>query len=366
MIKSESESKRFGLSVHRGETEEIDDKKIFEYILENKVDILILRVNSNTKAEQYKLTSLGFPVLHCDTIVHYAYDLKKHNYKKLRNSLDFKVAKEKDLPLLEDLISVIFKDYKSHYFNNPLLDNSKMIEGYQEWIKSHVNSSTDSIAWIVYKNHKPIGFAACTYNQEKKWYYGDIFGILPESGLGLYNDIVQFTYNYFKKLNYKKGIGVTQTNNFISQKLWASQGAKIFKSYDTYHINSFLSDSHLDFKTSVFFNDSNGEESVIFVNNSSQIKIKKHKPLSKESESVILPNIKFDVLVHKLIKEQRYPNIAYVLNHKTLYLNSFYSNTKYYVSIKFILENKLDSKELVIKLTDEEDKIICIAYVNVK
>ena len=68
------------MKIFRGSVDVIDVKSIRENIIENNVDIGILRIKSTSYTELSKLNQLGFPYINADTLVYYHINIEK--YKK--------------------------------------------------------------------------------------------------------------------------------------------------------------------------------------------------------------------------------------------------------------------------------------------
>lgn len=240
---SKLESDRFGIRIFRGKINQFETSTIRELILENKVDTLILRLPTNTIATHAKLLDLGFPVIHADSLVYYACPLQETNIEDLKNQLIFEPIDKKNVEILKEMIPVIFKDYQNHYYSNPLLDKSKINEGYIEWASSCIHQ--DNIkGWIVKDKTKNIniGFFTTSYNKDNMTSEGVLYGVLPEySGQGFYSDIIKFTLKYYKDLKYEKTFMPTQLQNYRVQNVLSKSGYFLSHSFETYHINSILS-----------------------------------------------------------------------------------------------------------------------------
>lgn len=63
--------------IFRGYSDTIETNELRRILIENSVDILILRLPSLVKSTHSRLVELGFPVLHADTLVYNAINLEK-------------------------------------------------------------------------------------------------------------------------------------------------------------------------------------------------------------------------------------------------------------------------------------------------
>lgn len=166
---SHLESKRFGLNIYRGVIDGIDIKSLKKNVINNNIDILILRIPVEHKDEQHKFESLGFPYLHADTLVYYYASLNSLKINSLKNNLFFEIVNDSNMKILEEMVPAIFKGYKNHYFSNPYLDKDKILKGYVEWAASYSqNHFKDRVSWLVKKGNSYVGFATCSFANKKK------------------------------------------------------------------------------------------------------------------------------------------------------------------------------------------------------
>ena len=238
-----SESNRFKLNVYRDiiDQGDIEVDKIHNEIIDNSIDLLILRVNSNLKHLHHQLNKLPYQVLHCDNLVYYKCDLFKNDISDIANQLKFVSFTSEHKPILKTIVPEIFKDYQNHYFSNPLLDKKNIIDGYIEWVIS--NSLTERFndkLWIVYNStNQVVGFAKCNYNEYESICEGVLFGVLPTfSNMGIYTDLIRYSKKFFREKGIQTMIVSTQLNNYSVQRVWTKENFLISHSYDTYHINT--------------------------------------------------------------------------------------------------------------------------------
>ncbi|MGD9486541.1 MAG: bifunctional GNAT family N-acetyltransferase/hotdog fold thioesterase [Calditrichaceae bacterium] len=238
---SKIESERFKINVHRGSFENFRPSELKKYIIENTVDLLILRLPSKNKVYQEKLEKLGFDSIHADSLVYYSKDLTKSDIQKPQNQLDFEVVTQDNQRFFDEIIPVIFKDYQNHYFSNPFLNPTDINDGYVEWAKNYVANDNNRIAWYVKSEDRIAGFATCSFDPLIMECEGVLYGVMPGfEGKGIYSDIMRFTQDYFKKLGYKKMLVSTQIQNYAVQKVWVRENFFLTHSFETYHINSML------------------------------------------------------------------------------------------------------------------------------
>lgn len=238
---SQVESNRFNLQVFRAKFEDFNPEYLRENLIEEKADILILRMPSDHKANHYKVAKIGYDYIHADTLVYYTCSLTQQEIRPLKNDLQFEQVTSQTASRLKEIVPIIFTAYQNHYFSNPMLDPAAILEGYVEWASNYWDEEENKISWFVKKAGEIAGFATCSFDTEHNECEGVLYGVMPgASGGGIYSDIIRFTQAYFKKLEYKNMLVSTQVQNYAVQKVWSREGFFISRSWDTFHINSML------------------------------------------------------------------------------------------------------------------------------
>jgi hypothetical protein len=239
-----TESDRFKLNVYREiiEDGDIDIHTIKTEVERNKIDLLILRINSSLKSINYKLTELPYDVIHCDNLVYYQCDLKKHISTDLLNELLFIPFSLEHIPVLKTIIPIIFNNYKNHYFSNPIINKENIVDGYIEWmINNIIDEHYSENLWLVFNaDNEVVGFAKCNYNKAESYCEGLLYGVLPNfSNKGIYTDLIRFTKNHYREIGIDTMKVSTQLTNYSVQRVWVKEKFNLSHSYDTYHINIY-------------------------------------------------------------------------------------------------------------------------------
>lgn len=250
MIYSESESRRFNARIFRDKIGEIKVRDFQQNLIDNNVDIAIIRIPSEKLDLLSKLDIIGFPFIVADTLVYYDCKFDKYEPQKIRNTdIEFVKCNSNHSRLIEELTGRIFPNYTSHYNSNSILEKNLILEGYKEWASGYVNSE-GKIAFLVKRNGEYIGFATCSWDNTTKSCEGVLYGVKSEhSGCGVYSDIIRFTQDYFKQLGFERMFVSTQIQNVAVQKVWAREGFSLLESYNTIHINSLLDKSNKTIET---------------------------------------------------------------------------------------------------------------------
>lgn len=238
-VLSELESSRFKLRVFRAAGDALDERALFQSLLDQRADLLILRLPAPAGTMAARLQRYGLDVTHADTLVYYHADLAEYEPKRLRNpDVSFIEATSADFEILNALIDDIFVDYKSHYHASPLLSPADILAGYKEWARNHVASvDPRNITWIVRTGSRLLGFCCCSFDQAKGEAEGVLYGILPDaSGGGLYGDMIRYTQAHFKACGFRRMKVSTQVHNYAVQKVWTREGFSMKQALDTFHV----------------------------------------------------------------------------------------------------------------------------------
>lgn len=246
---SELESRRFDLRVFRASGDVLDDRALFLSLLEQRADLLILRLPSPAGKIAARLNRFGVEVTHADTLVYYDVDLAGYEPKPLRNqNISFSEAAAADFETLDALVDEIFVDYKSHYHASPLLPPAQILAGYKEWARNHIASVDERhITWVVREGSRLLGFCCCAFDNASGESEGVLYGILPDAaGGGLYGDMIRYTQAYFKAQGSRHMKVSTQVHNYAVQKVWTREGYSMKQALDTFHVTCLFNRSLIE------------------------------------------------------------------------------------------------------------------------
>ncbi len=247
------DSERFGLNVFRGKFVEFESKAIAKSIFEANCDLAIVRIPSTAGGIQ-GISRWSLPYIHADTLVYYRCDLQGHVVPPLRNpELSFRKASVEDMDSLKVLINDTFRNYKSHYHSNPLLQAESILAGYQQWAEGHALHAGRTL-WVAERVGRIAAFAACSESDDGKTGEGVLYGVSPdEAGGGIYGDLIRYTQADFARRGFASMMVSTQITNFAVQKVWAREGFNLFEAWDTYHVNALLSERHVVYSKNLTF-----------------------------------------------------------------------------------------------------------------
>lgn len=244
LTRSSPDSDRFGLNVARAKIHTVSPKALAAELISSDYDIAIVRLPSGESSRVADLKNWALPVVHADTLVYYKCDLTQYEPASLRNSdLHWSTALIEDMPELESLILSTFQAYKSHYHASPQFPPEKILSGYQEWARNHIQGEGRSL-WVARHDTNIVAFAACQHLDDNI-FEGVLYGVLPEAaGRGLYGDLIRHTQMIAKSSGCSIMKVSTQVNNFAVQKVWAREGFYLYEAWDTFHIRSAHASGH--------------------------------------------------------------------------------------------------------------------------
>jgi len=237
------DSQRFGMRVHRGRCERLDDRALFEALVAQRVDVAILRTPAGASTAWQRLGRYGLLPIHADTLVYYRTSLQDLPARPLRNAdLAFAEATDADRDALAALVRTTFDGYVSHYHANPAFDPQRVLAGYMEWATGYIASGeAGRITWVARRAGEIVAFACCSFDQATGEAEGVLYGVHPaHAGGGLYGDLIRYTQAQFRARGFRAMVVSTQIWNYAVQKVWTREGFVLDKAYDTWHVNAML------------------------------------------------------------------------------------------------------------------------------
>jgi acyl dehydratase len=362
---SKLESERFGYNIYKySNLDEVDVKLLKKSILEKEADIVFLRLNSSLKRSNSKINSMGFPIIHADTLVYYKCALNA-DIKPLKNDLEFEEFSENNIQLLDELVQQIFVDYTNHYWSNVFLNQEKAIQGYVEWAKNYFlgigADKTRKMGWIVRKNNTPIGFA--TVNIDGSIGEGILYGVLSSfSGGGVYTDIIRFTQNYLKSLDCLEMQVSTQVQNYAVQKVWSREGFFLFQSWDTYHINAMLNYNSLNNPIENFkVTEADLEKFIEATGDNNRIHTDSSFAREKGLKEIIAHGVFVDAIQSKRFGTQNPGHGTLYAGISNVFIEPVYLNEEYQIQYRKIQE-KNNLQQIVTTVKNKENKIVLVTY----
>ncbi|MGI8561619.1 MAG: GNAT family N-acetyltransferase [Luteimonas sp.] len=241
---SRPDSDRFGLLVFRANAADIDSRTLFEAIVGNAADIVILRVPAGTHPELQQLGRYALHPIHADTLVYYQLPLADIEPNAPRNQdLEFSEVNEGDAIELDALVTAAFSGYVSHYHANPRLDPARILEGYAQWASGYLaDKGRGSIAWVARRQGVMLAFICCRHDPQQETCEVVLNGVHPDHWRGgIYTDLLRYTQGEYRRRGYRSMRISTQIWNYAVQKVWNREGFSLDQAFDTFHINAMLS-----------------------------------------------------------------------------------------------------------------------------
>ena len=245
---SKNESDVFGYNIFRYSGKELPEiEELLSQIIENKADVVIMRVPASCQNGLSVLNQLGFNYYLADTLVEYTFKISS-NYSPARLDIGYKIeyeiveSKEK-LELTKNILKTVFKNYSNHYNSNPILKNDYSLEIYLKWLDECFGNK--GVIFLAKCNNEFAGFFSGIINNGI--FVGGPGGVLPDfEGCGIYYDAHQYLPSILKSdFNINKCRSGTQIQNHVVQKQWALLNWSLTYSWLTIHLNALLNNSLL-------------------------------------------------------------------------------------------------------------------------
>lgn len=234
------ESARFNLRIFRGSTDKLAPYDLLRTIVDERVDVAILRIPTSEQHAVSQLSLLPWPTIVADTLVRFDGDLRSNPPEPMRNPrLEARRATAADRAVLEELIDLSFVDYRTHYHSNPLFDPKLVLAGYKEWALSCLQPGDERVCLLFYVGELAVAFTTNMVHPTHG--EGIIFGARPNApARGLYTDLIRHTKQYMKDQGLRHVQATTQVQNHGVQRVWVREGLVPACSFNTIHINALL------------------------------------------------------------------------------------------------------------------------------
>lgn len=239
---SAPDSARFGFHVVRGYAPDADPDRLWKAIVDANADLAIIRTPTTLAHRMSKLGAFGAEVIHADTLVYYAAELRNLDLVAPANTrVSIATASTVDMAELSAVVASVFRDYRNHYHSNPVLDAEKVLAGYCEWAIRHLGDPSNKITWLARHEGRIVGFLCCSHDVAASTGEFVLNGVLPEFARnGIYSSLVRIALQWFHENGFARVRVSTQIGNLAVQKVWRREGFAMVEAYDTFHVNAFL------------------------------------------------------------------------------------------------------------------------------
>jgi len=233
------DSRRFGIRVKRGTL--LPGSNVTSVVAGVEADdaeLLIFRVPAGETALPIALQQRGHAVIHADTLVYYSADLLQSPHACVEHQVER--AQEHHRREIADIAAAGFRDYRSHYSANPLLPADLVLSGYVEWALSRLaRDGANGETWVVTSGGEVAGFATCDVGADSVEIV--LNAVHPDhERRGLYGMLLRHIQHVYSGRGLKEILISTQIWNYGVQRQWSRAGLRLFKAYDTYHLDRRL------------------------------------------------------------------------------------------------------------------------------
>jgi RimJ/RimL family protein N-acetyltransferase len=224
---------RFGAVCARGYVKTIQDIELcHNFFKSNNVNLAVLRSPVSDFSVIHFLENDGYRLMDC--LVYYSLELARE--KPIEPLIEIRPADGGDSEEIGRIAAAAFKNYYSHYHNDPKLDRSKVNDGMKDWaMRSLFDPSLSTEVLLPIVDGAIVGFATMRQNDEKVG-EGVLFALAPEAqGKGVYTDLIAAGAQWCRNLELGEMIVSTQINNYAVQRAWARHGFRHNRSLFTFH-----------------------------------------------------------------------------------------------------------------------------------
>lgn len=227
-VRSELDSRRFGIEVFRARVDDVDDA---DAAIDSAADLVVARVATSSIALVQRLEAGGFFLT--DTLVYFRGATSGFEEPGAVDGLVIRDVVPAERAALEQVTRGAFTDFFGHYHTDPNLDAAAATEGYVEWSCAAL---TWTNGWVsgAFDGATLAGFATVRVEDDA----GEIVlnGVAPEyQRRGVYAALVQTIGARLREAGVQRIFSSTQVQNLGPQKTWARAGLLPAESFHTFH-----------------------------------------------------------------------------------------------------------------------------------
>lgn len=242
IVRSDTESKRFGLEIHRGVIQGDGIAELWKAIVAGRVDVAIVRVPAGTDMGMSTYAGPRGQLIHADTLVYYktllGHELAPHC---AQSPAVVQKAKGSDREELAALVLDVFEGYPNHYYSNPLFEARAIAEGYAEWATGFLVPKDNQRTWTASIDGRIVGFICCKFDPNSLIAEIVLNGVArPYAGRGIYGNLLNEVKLYYSQAGCLELRVSTQIGNRSVQRAWSRAGFTFYEAWDTWHVNSLL------------------------------------------------------------------------------------------------------------------------------
>lgn len=234
-VRSELDSKRFGVEVYRATPENAaETATLAQQQWPLGADLLVIRVPTTRLGCVQSLEREGAQL--CDTLVFWS--CPGDAFVPATDgaiSSPVRMAEPTDMQTVVSLATASFQDFAGHYHTDPRLDRDRATEGYGQWAGTLMERS-DAFVLLASHGGRDVGFLCATLDAEGN---GEIVlnGVVPEGrGHGVYGALVDAAGRELLRRGSKVIASSTQVGNLAPQRAWARRGLRPTGAMHTLHL----------------------------------------------------------------------------------------------------------------------------------
>ncbi len=235
---SENDSKNNSFNIYRANLPELNAAVLAKEIIDNEVDIAILRIPAKYQTDLWKLFNIGYNTIIADCLVEYTFKINRDKViPEINAAIEYIPATVDNKKDIYKLLEATFSSYSNHYSSNPFLKGDLFFDSYKDWVDSCI--SENGLSFLIKYEGKNAAFFSGKI--ENNCFVFGLGGVHSDfEGCGIYLDAAR----RFPYLAAEKGAKIcrtgTQIQNHVVQKQLSLAGWALSYSWITIHINSFL------------------------------------------------------------------------------------------------------------------------------
>jgi ribosomal protein S18 acetylase RimI-like enzyme len=235
---ADRESHRFGLTTGRADLGPMPGGTgaLIDEITQSNFDLLVIRYPASETNLFARLMSTRFHVIHADSLLYAEKPLAQADHVELEG-FDRRSATTTDTDLVDELVGVVFENYRSHYSANPLLDPDLVRAGYVEWANSFVGGSDRELVLL----SEPGGVEVRAFSAVDLSAPGEVVlvGVHPTArGEGWHGRASAAAEDLLRRRGRTSAWTSTQVHNIAVQRTWRARGYVPRLALQTVHLVS--------------------------------------------------------------------------------------------------------------------------------
>lgn len=233
------DTNRFGFNIAKVNNFDLSPEKIVGFLKEKNIKLILSKIPTEEFRLINNLEKLNFQIK--DIQATYKFDIsniKGRSFQNNKNKLLIRDYCPQDIPALEDIASIAFKNY-GHYFRDENLDKKKCIEIYVDWIKRSCENLNVADKVMVAEHRGTVaGFLTFKLfeSNSNKYAAGGIGAVSSElRNLGIFRELIMEGLNWGKEIGLSWEEHNVLIDNYPVNQSFANAGFRIYKSFVSMH-----------------------------------------------------------------------------------------------------------------------------------